>query len=102
MVENGIISKVENPKAWVSNLVIIEKPDGKLRICLDPRDLNKAIKRPKDVLIPTASKLREKLSNKRYFTVLDLKNGFWHVKLDDYVRFRLHLDVTSLIEWLLG
>jgi len=50
---------------------------------LDPRDLNKVIKRPKDVLILTVDELTEKLCNKHYFTVLDLKDGFWHVKLDD-------------------
>jgi len=83
MIKNEIITKVENPDGWISNLVIVEKPNGKIRICLDPRDLNKVIKRPKDVLIPTVDELTEKLCNKHYFTVLDLKDGFWHVKLDD-------------------
>lgn len=35
--EKGIISKVDNPKGWVSNVVIVEKPDKSLRICLDPK-----------------------------------------------------------------
>ncbi|GFS92946.1 hypothetical protein TNCV_1886121 [Trichonephila clavipes] len=45
MVEAGIISKVEEPTEWVSNMVVITSPK-KLRICLDPRPLNKAIQRP--------------------------------------------------------
>lgn len=82
LVLRKIIEKVENPQGWVSNLVIVEKNDGKLRICLDPRNLNKVIKRPPDVLIPTLTDITEKLSNKKVFTVLDLKEGFWHVRLD--------------------
>lgn len=83
MMQNKIITKVENPQGWISNLVVVEKTNGKIRICLDPRDLNKVIKRPRDVLIPTVDELTEKLANKCYFTVLDLKDGFWHVKLDE-------------------
>ncbi|XP_043473419.1 uncharacterized protein K02A2.6-like [Leptopilina heterotoma] len=67
----------------VHNLVIVEKSDGSLRICLNPIDLNKAIKRKPNVLIPTVEEISEKLRNKSIFTVLDLKDGFWHVELDE-------------------
>ncbi|KAK9675219.1 hypothetical protein QE152_g40523 [Popillia japonica] len=40
-----IIAKETNPSEWVSNLVVIEKTDGSLRLCLDPQDLNKCIKK---------------------------------------------------------
>lgn len=46
MVKMKIIEPVQEPTDWVSNIVAVEKPDGTLRICLDPRDLNKAFKRP--------------------------------------------------------
>ncbi|GFS92977.1 retrovirus-related Pol polyprotein from transposon 17.6 [Trichonephila clavipes] len=59
MVEAGIISKVEEPTEWVSNMVVITSPK-KLRICLDPRPLNKAIQRP-HYPIPTANALITKL-----------------------------------------
>ena len=43
----GVITKVTEPTAWVSSLVIIQKPDSdKLRVCLDPKELNAAISRP--------------------------------------------------------
>ena len=39
----GVIKKVEEPTDWVNSLVVVEKPKSKkLRICLDPRPLNKA------------------------------------------------------------
>lgn len=81
--EKKIISKVNNPKGWISNLVIIEKPDKSLRLCLDPNELNKAIKRNSSVLIPTVEEISEKLCNKNIFTVLDLRDEFWHVELDE-------------------
>ena len=40
-----IIAKVEEPVTWVSNLVIVEKANKILRLCLDPPDLNEAIER---------------------------------------------------------
>ena len=38
-----IIEKVSESTDWINSLVIVSKPNGKLRICIDPRDLNKAI-----------------------------------------------------------
>ena len=45
MEKKGFIQKVTEPKEWISNMVVVAKP-GKIRICLDPRDLNKAIQDP--------------------------------------------------------
>ena len=42
--EDGYITKVEPPTEWVSSMVAVEK-NGKVRICIDPSDLNKVIKR---------------------------------------------------------
>ena len=44
MVKMEIITPIEEPADWVSNLVIAEKPNGQLEICLDPQHLNQAIK----------------------------------------------------------
>ncbi|XP_046407531.1 uncharacterized protein K02A2.6-like [Ischnura elegans] len=78
---DNIIKKVENPQGWVSNLVVIEKGDKTMRLCLDPHDLNKCIKRSY-FQIPTLEDISSKLQNKSVFTVLDLKDGFYQVKLD--------------------
>ena len=46
LVEEGIIKPVDAPTEWVNSLVVATKPDGSLRLCLDPKDLNKYIKIP--------------------------------------------------------
>lgn len=77
-----IISKVEHPKSFVSNLVIIEKKDGSLRICLDPKYLNNVLLREYH-LIPKLEEIVPKITNKKYFSVLDLSEGFYNIKLDE-------------------
>ncbi|XP_077985293.1 uncharacterized protein LOC144439935 [Glandiceps talaboti] len=64
MEKQGIIAKVTEPTDWISSLVAVQKPN-KLRVCLDPRDLNRAIKRPKYQL-PTVDELLPKLANSKY------------------------------------
>ena len=41
----SVIIKEEEPTDWVSSLVVTEKLNGKLRVCIDPQHLNKALKR---------------------------------------------------------
>lgn len=80
--QDGIIAKVNKPTDWVNSLVIVEKQNGSLRICLDPRNLNKAIKREHH-MIPSADDIISRLEGKQVFSVLDLKDGFWQIPLDD-------------------
>ena len=66
MVELGVIEKVEEPTEWVSSIVYSRKSNGKLRICLDPKDLNTAIKRP-DYSTPTLEEITHKLAGRYCF-----------------------------------
>lgn len=52
-----------------------------LRICVDATDLNEYIL-DESFLIPTLDELTASLKGKKYFSVLDLKDGFWQVELD--------------------
>ena len=54
----GIIVPVNEPTEWVNQLVVTEKPNGKLRMCLDPRD-------------PTAEQLFSEMSGAKFFIKLD-------------------------------
>lgn len=77
----GIIKKVEEPTPWISSMVTVVKPE-KLRICIDPKDLNKAIKHPK-YQMPILDEVLPNLANAKVFSVLDAKDGFHQVKLDE-------------------
>lgn len=78
----NIIERVEGPTDWCNNLVIVEKPDKSLRLCLDPKELNKCILRER-YLIPSPEEIYNNLAGKKVFTVLDMKDGFFQVMLDD-------------------
>ena len=80
--EEEIIASVDKPTDWVHNLVITEKRNGSLRICLDPRPLNNAIKRER-YQIHTPSDVQSQLHGKKISTVIDMKDGFWHVRLSE-------------------
>jgi len=81
LVKQQIIAPVTEPTPWISSIVTVLKPD-KLRICLDPRDLNQAINRSK-YQTPTIDEILPDLSNAKVFTVLDAKDGFHQVKLSE-------------------
>uniref|UniRef100_A0A803K3H0 ribonuclease H n=1 Tax=Xenopus tropicalis TaxID=8364 RepID=A0A803K3H0_XENTR len=61
-------------------MVAVKKP-GKLRVCIDPKDLNKAFKRS-HYPMPTIDKILPSLAKAKVFSVLDVKHGFWQVRLD--------------------
>ena len=62
-------------------MVVVTTPN-KIRICLDPKDLNTAVIRPKYQL-PTLDELLPKLSRAKVFSTLDAKDGFYQVGLDE-------------------
>ena len=66
---NGVITAAEKATDWINNLVIVEKPNGKLRLCLDPRELNKAIQR-QHFQIPTLNDITAKLNGKHFSRLL--------------------------------
>ena len=80
MVKAGILSKVEEPTEWISSMVVVQRPD-KLRICIDPKPLNKALRR-NNYIMPTIDDVIPELTDAKVFSVLDAKDGFYHVKLD--------------------
>jgi hypothetical protein len=82
MENKGVIRKVEEPTDWVSSMVVVEKPKSKkLRICLDPQMLNRAIKR-EHFQLPTIEDITTRLAGAQIFTKLDANHSYWQVPLD--------------------
>ena len=75
MEKTGGIRKIDETAEWVSSMVVVEKPSGVLRICLDPRNLNKAIKR-EYYQLPTFEEVASRISGAKLFTKLDANKGY--------------------------
>ena len=60
--------------------------NGTLCICLDPKDLNHAIRR-EHYSLPTIEDVASRLYGAKLFTILDVKSGFWHVALNKQSSF---------------
>lgn len=82
MERYGIIERVIEPTEWVNSIVIVKKKNNTVRICLDPRHLNNYII-TSNSCIPTFEQISSKLSNAKYFSLLDCTSSFWMVPLDD-------------------
>ena len=75
MVELGVITLVKELTACVNAMVVKHKPNGKLRICLDPSNLNKAIHREQ---YPSPHlDLMHRLAGSHTYTKFDTKDGYW-------------------------
>eukprot|EP00057_Strongylocentrotus_purpuratus_P006656 XP_011661130.1 PREDICTED: uncharacterized protein K02A2.6-like [Strongylocentrotus purpuratus] len=78
----GYIEKVVEPTEWVSGLVTVQKPNGNIRVCIDPLYLNKALKRGHYPL-PVIEDVLPHMSKAQVFTKADCKEGFLQIELDD-------------------
>ena len=76
----GIIKRVTEPTALVSPMVVASKANGALRLCIDPTDLNKAVKR-QHFAVPSVKELFGRLSKAKHFAVLDATSGFYQIPL---------------------
>ena len=72
MQKKGVIKRVHGPTRWVNSVVVEIKPNGELRVCLDPTDLNKAVLREYHP-IPVAEDIVHEMKGSNLFTKLDLK-----------------------------
>jgi transposase InsO family protein len=80
MQDEGVIIQVDQPTEWCSPIVIVKKRNGNIRVCVDYRNLNKAVQR-NIFQIPTFEDLTASIQNAKYFSLLDCANGYWQIKV---------------------
>ena len=80
--EQGVIARVDGPTPWISNCLAIRKPNGAVRICIDPSNLNAAIER-NHFPLPTIEEVLPSLKDAKVFSLVDAKDGFLQVKLSE-------------------
>ena len=85
MLLASVILPVNEATPWINSFVLIEKRDNhgqlKLRICLDPTNLNKAVMR-EPYHFRTPNDIAYLLADACILTVCDCKKGYWHQMLD--------------------
>uniref|UniRef100_A0A7I4YT76 RNA-directed DNA polymerase n=1 Tax=Haemonchus contortus TaxID=6289 RepID=A0A7I4YT76_HAECO len=78
--ERKIIRK--STSDWASPIVLVQKKDKTLRLCVDYRALNKHTKRDSYPL-PITDTLLQSLGGKKFFSTLDMASGYWQIKLTE-------------------
>ena len=108
----GVITRVEQPTDWCAGIVVVPKPNGSLRICVDLTKLIENVRRERHIL-PSVDHILTQLSGAAVFTKLDANVGFWQIKLSEeftlYTTFitpfrrycfkRLSFRITSVLEF---
>lgn len=80
MLDDGIIRESTSP--WSFPLVVVRKPNGDLRLCVDYRKLNEITRRP-IYPIPESRTIFDTLEGNKYFTSLDLSSGYHQVPMEE-------------------
>ena len=86
----GIIETTDS-SPWISNLVVVRKKNGSIRLCVDLRQVNKAVI-PDKYPLPTVDKLASQFHSSTVFSKLDLSQGFLQIPLTERGR-----NVTAFI-----
>ena len=80
MLDLGIIRRSKSQ--FSSGVVLVPKPDGSWRFCVDYRELNKNTK--SDCYpIPNIQECLSKLEGAKYFAKIDLAAGYWQIAMDE-------------------
>ena len=80
MLDIGSMQKSHSP--WASMVVLVWKKDGSMRFCIALRKLNS--RTAKDAYsLPQIDKTLNSLQGSQWFSPLDLKSGYWQVKMEE-------------------
>ena len=86
MLKAGVLKPVQEATPWINSFVLVKGNDQqgkpKLRICLDPTNLNKAIVQ-EPYHFKTPEDISHLLADATVLMVLDCKKGYWHQELDE-------------------
>ena len=80
MESMGVISPVNEPSPWCFGMVVVPKPSGQVRICVDLKRLNESVQREFHPL-PHVEETLAQLTGAQVFTKLDANSGFWQIPL---------------------
>ena len=82
----GEMDVIESPTPWVSPLVVVPRPSGNVRLCIDMRQANKAVQRER-FPIPH---VEDTINGAPVFSKLDLTKSSHQIELEE---FSLHHNI---------
>jgi hypothetical protein len=92
-VAKGVWEPVgDKPNDWCHPLVVVPKPNGKLRICVELKKLNDQVCRPVHPMKTPREAIAGITPNAKYFSTLDAVHGYWQLDLEEGSR-----DLTCFI-----
>jgi hypothetical protein len=80
-----IIERADGPTSFVSPIVVVPKPNGDIRLCVDMRQANEAVERER-FPIPTVEETLLEMNGSKVFSKLDLNMGFHQLELEEESR----------------
>ena len=81
MENMGVITKIKEPISWCAGMVVVPKPNGKVRICVDLTKLNESVCRER-LILPAVDQTLAQIGEAKYFSKLDANSGYWQIELD--------------------
>jgi len=78
--KRGLIERATGPTSWISASHVVPKKDGRIRLVIDGRPVNKAIIRHRHIT-PTLDDIASKLSGAARFSKVDLQEAYRQIKL---------------------
>ncbi|KAI0227796.1 hypothetical protein LSAT2_021716, partial [Lamellibrachia satsuma] len=81
-LDRVVTSGVTEPTDWCSAMVPVIKKTGAVRICVDLKQLNMAVRR-EHFMLPSLEDISPKLADSKVFSTLDAVSGFWQISIDE-------------------
>ena len=85
-IENDIIEYLQGPQEWASNLLATPKRNGRIRLCLDARDINLCIQREM-YPIPTLESVINNLTGATFFSKIHMKEAYQQLELSENCKY---------------
>ncbi|KAH9099772.1 hypothetical protein Ae201684P_018782 [Aphanomyces euteiches] len=90
----GLIRPSKSP--WSSPMLMIRKPDGSIRFCIDYRKLNSVTVKD-SYPMPRIDDLLDVLGRAKLFSTMDIASGYWNVPMAKIVPRRRHSHATGTL-----
>lgn len=92
MLRLGVVEPSNSP--YCSPVLLVKKPDGSHRFCLDSRSIN-AQTRYDSYPLPNIDRILNMLRDAKFISTIDLRKAFWQIPLDEKSREKTAFSITG-------